>query len=311
VASAQLVAQLVGHRRTPWTVRGWGRAPQLPGSWLAGLCQRATTRQGRCRRVGRHHGRIPHTRERCISGWHACLAGWRFVWVQVAWHPHNPDVLATGSLDHAVIVWSVGAAQRLAHLNTGYPIAALCFTACGDMLAVQAGRKVCAAVPARLLTCLHGHAASSKPYNHTCRVAPLYWLACGHLPHCSHRVPADADVALAAAAAGRRPATSGAEDQPRPTRGVGAAHGQAAGGGSGRAGQAGGRARRALPLGDLVPRWQAACAPEAPVPPKHLCPRSWAPAGGLLLPPPMPCRPKQLPASSRQRSPPSLETCGC
>lgn len=57
-------------------------------------------------------------------------------------HPAKPHLLASGSLDHEVRVWDVGAGRCLASHNFGRPVASLAFNAHADELAVASGHKV-------------------------------------------------------------------------------------------------------------------------------------------------------------------------
>ena len=65
----------------------------------------------------------------------------RTPWV-VRFHPTNPDVLASGSLDHEVRLWSAKTAECLVCFDFGKPIASLAFHAHGDVLAVASGHKL-------------------------------------------------------------------------------------------------------------------------------------------------------------------------
>jgi len=75
---------------------------------------------------------------RCL----ATLAGHRRTpWV-VRFHPTNPNVLASGSLDHEVRLWNARTSECVLRFDFGKPIASLAFHPEGDILAVASGHKL-------------------------------------------------------------------------------------------------------------------------------------------------------------------------
>ena len=78
-------------------------------------------RTGRCVRTLTGHRRTP--------------------WV-VRYHPTDPNVLASGSLDHQVRVWNATTAECVVCFDFAKPIASLAFHAEGDVLAVASGHKL-------------------------------------------------------------------------------------------------------------------------------------------------------------------------
>lgn len=75
---------------------------------------------------------------RCL----ATLAGHRRTpWV-VRFHPTNPNVLASGSLDHEVRLWNARTSECVLRFDFGKPIASLAFHPVGDILAVASGHKL-------------------------------------------------------------------------------------------------------------------------------------------------------------------------
>ncbi|XP_026447477.1 uncharacterized protein LOC113348003 [Papaver somniferum] len=65
----------------------------------------------------------------------------RTPWV-VRFHPVNPKVLASGSLDHEVRLWDASTAECLGSRNFSRPIASIAFHADGELLAVASGHKL-------------------------------------------------------------------------------------------------------------------------------------------------------------------------
>ena len=65
----------------------------------------------------------------------------RTPWV-VCFHPTNPDVLASGSLDNTVIVWDRKTGAMTARWDFGKSIASLAFLPGSDLLLVTAGHKL-------------------------------------------------------------------------------------------------------------------------------------------------------------------------
>ena len=75
---------------------------------------------------------------RCL----ATLAGHRRTpWV-VRFHPTNPNVLASGSLDHEVRLWNARTSECVLRFDFGKPIASLAFHPEGDILSVASGHKL-------------------------------------------------------------------------------------------------------------------------------------------------------------------------
>ena len=75
---------------------------------------------------------------RCL----ATLAGHRRTpWV-VRFHPTNPNVLASGSLDHEVRLWNARTSECVLRFDFGKPIASLAFHPEGDILTVASGHKL-------------------------------------------------------------------------------------------------------------------------------------------------------------------------
>ena len=72
----------------------------------------------------------------------ATLAGHRRTpWV-VRFHPSNPHVLASGSLDHEVRLWNARTSECILRFDFGKPIASLAFHPNGDILTVASGHKL-------------------------------------------------------------------------------------------------------------------------------------------------------------------------
>ena len=72
----------------------------------------------------------------------ATLAGHRRTpWV-VRFHPSNPHVLASGSLDHEVRIWNARTSECILRFDFGKPIASLAFHPNGDILTVASGHKL-------------------------------------------------------------------------------------------------------------------------------------------------------------------------
>lgn len=65
----------------------------------------------------------------------------RTPWV-VRFHPRNPALLASGSLDHEVRLWDAGTGQCVAKHTFGKPIASLAFHVAAPVLAVACGHKL-------------------------------------------------------------------------------------------------------------------------------------------------------------------------
>ncbi|KAK4856464.1 hypothetical protein QYF36_017793 [Acer negundo] len=65
----------------------------------------------------------------------------RTPWV-VRFHPLNPKVLASGSLDHEVRLWDANTAECIGSRDFYRPIASIAFHAHGDLLAVASGHKL-------------------------------------------------------------------------------------------------------------------------------------------------------------------------
>ena len=65
----------------------------------------------------------------------------RTPWV-VRFHPTDPNVLASGSLDHQVRVWNATTAECVVCFDFAKPIASLAFHGEGDILAVASGHKL-------------------------------------------------------------------------------------------------------------------------------------------------------------------------
>ncbi|KAK1592431.1 hypothetical protein Q3G72_024848 [Acer saccharum] len=65
----------------------------------------------------------------------------RTPWV-VRFHPLNPKVVASGSLDHEVRLWDANTAECIGSRDFYRPIASIAFHAHGDLLAVASGHKL-------------------------------------------------------------------------------------------------------------------------------------------------------------------------
>ncbi|XP_022721832.1 uncharacterized protein LOC111279181 isoform X6 [Durio zibethinus] len=79
----------------------------------------------------------------CLTG--SCLkvlSGHRRTpWV-VRFHPLNPEILASGSLDHEVRLWNAHTAECIGSRDFYRPIASIAFHAQGEVLAVASGHKL-------------------------------------------------------------------------------------------------------------------------------------------------------------------------
>ena len=65
----------------------------------------------------------------------------RTPWV-VRYHPHEPRLLASGSLDHDVRIWDAASGECLHAHDFERPIASLAFHAAGEVMAVATGHKL-------------------------------------------------------------------------------------------------------------------------------------------------------------------------
>eukprot|EP00241_Pyramimonas_parkeae_P004901 CAMPEP_0114254518 /NCGR_PEP_ID=MMETSP0058-20121206/17023_1 /TAXON_ID=36894 /ORGANISM="Pyramimonas parkeae, CCMP726" /LENGTH=355 /DNA_ID=CAMNT_0001368745 /DNA_START=261 /DNA_END=1325 /DNA_ORIENTATION=- len=79
----------------------------------------------------------------CRTGQSLCvLAGHaRTPWA-VRFNPRDATILASGSLDHKVMLWNTVTRQCVTSLDFGRPIASLAFHADGDILAVASGHRL-------------------------------------------------------------------------------------------------------------------------------------------------------------------------
>lgn len=65
----------------------------------------------------------------------------RTPWV-VRFHPIDSDILASGSLDHRVVIWRISTSEKLYAHDFGKPIASIAFHPSGKALVVASGHKV-------------------------------------------------------------------------------------------------------------------------------------------------------------------------
>jgi len=65
----------------------------------------------------------------------------RTPWV-VRFHPSNPNLVVSGSLDNMVVLWRIAQAQKLISYDFGKPIHSVAFHPTGDLLVVASGHRV-------------------------------------------------------------------------------------------------------------------------------------------------------------------------
>lgn len=89
---------------------------------------------------GDHSVKVAHVSDERYS--RSLVGHQRTPWA-VAFHPRNPDILATGSLDKSVRIWNHRTNRCIACAELRNAVTALTFSPSGDELLIASGSKVC------------------------------------------------------------------------------------------------------------------------------------------------------------------------